>query len=328
MHRLKQYKGELMLTLCAIIWGSSLVPQKLGTLYLGPFSFGAARFLTGAVIFFPLSLILKRISKEERKPFLQKDLVIGGGLCGIAMFSGAYFQQLGLADTTVGKTGFITAMYIVIIPLIGLFFHRKTELMTWVSIALAAVGLYFLCISENFSISKGDFYVFIGSLFWAIQITLVDTYSKKTDSLELVLVEFVVAGLLSLFCAFQMESPSLQSVTASIGPILYTGIMVVGVAYTFQALGQKTVSPAIAGLILSTESLFGVISGAVMFQEVMSLREICGSVLMFSALMLTQIKLPVPQKLLLKATPADSEISSAPGKQLQTPVTQSVKSER
>ena len=131
--------------------------------------------------------------------------------------------------------------------------------------ALAAVGLYFLCMSEHFSVSKGDFYVFIGSLFWAIQITLVDTYSKKTNSLELVPVEFLVAGVLSLFCAFQMESPNLSAVTKSIGPILYTGIMVVGVAYTLQALGQKTVSPAIAGLIFSTESLFGVISGALLF---------------------------------------------------------------
>ena len=296
MHRLKQYRGELMLSLCAVIWGTALVPQKLGTLYLGPFSFGAARFLTGAVIFFPLSLILKRVGHEGRNPFLRKDLVIGGGLCGIAMFLGAYFQQLGLADTTVGKTGFITAMYIVIIPLIGLFFHRKTELMTWVSIALAAVGLYFLCMSEHFSVSKGDFYVFIGSLFWAIQITLVDTYSKKTNSLELVPVEFLVAGVLSLFCAFQMESPNLQSLTASIGPILYTGIMVVGVAYTLQALGQKTVSPAIAGLIFSTESLFGVISGALLFQEAMSPREIFGCVLMFSALVLSQIKLPSIRK--------------------------------
>lgn len=187
-------------------------------------------------------------------------------------------------------------MYIVMIPLIGLLFHRKTEMITWVSIGLAMVGLYFLCISENFSISKGDFYVFIGSVFWAVQITLVDYYSKKTNSLELVFVEFTVAGILSLLCAFQMEAPTIQAVTSSIGSILYTGIMVVGVAYTLQALGQKTVSPAIAGLIFSTESLFGVLAGVLMFQEVMSTREIIGCILLFVALLLTQMKFSPIQK--------------------------------
>lgn len=296
MHSLKQYKGSFMLALCAIIWGTSLVPQKLGMQYLGAFSFGAARFLTGAIIFLPLSLLVKRLMKEEKEAFLRKDLLIGGGLCGTVMFLGAYFQQLGLADTTVGKTAFITSMYIVMIPLIGLFLHRKTEMMTWVSVGLAMVGLYFLCISENFSISKGDFYVFLGSVFWAVQITLVDHYSKKTNSLELVLVEFTVAGILSLLCALQIEAPTMQAVTSSIGPILYTGIIVVGVAYTLQALGQKTVSPAITGLILSTESLFGVLAGALMFQEVMSTREIIGCILLFIALLLTQIKVSPLQK--------------------------------
>lgn len=296
MHSLKQYKGSFMLAICAIIWGTSLVPQKLGMQYLGAFSFGAARFLTGAIIFLPLSLLVKRLIKEKEEVFLRKDLLIGGGLCGTVMFLGAYFQQLGLTDTTVGKTAFITSMYIVMIPLIGLFFHRKTEMITWVSIGLATVCLYFLCISENFSISKGDFYVFIGSVFWAVQITLVDYYSKKTNSLELVFVEFTVAGILSLVCAFQMEAPTIQAVTSSIGPILYTGIMVVGVAYTLQALGQKTVSPAIAGLIFSTESLFGVLAGALMFQEVMSTREIIGCILLFIALLLTQMKFSPIQK--------------------------------
>ncbi|WP_283607321.1 DMT family transporter [Faecalispora anaeroviscerum] len=316
MHHLKQHQGELMLSLCAIIWGTSLIPQKLGTLYLGPFSFGAARFLMGAIIFFPLSLLLKRISREEKKTFLRKDLVIGGGLCGTAMFLGAYFQQLGLAHTTVGKTGFITSMYIVLIPLFGLFFHRKTELKTWICIALATVGLYLLCMSENFSISKGDFYVLISAVFWSIQITLVDTYSKKTDSLELVLVEFMISGLFSLFCALQLESPTTQAVTSSIGPILYTGIMVVGVAYTLQALGQKTVAPAIAGLILSMESLFAAVAGAVAFQETMSLREISGCVFMFCALILTQIKLPsfrIGRKADAEATPSEKSKKQAKG---------------
>lgn len=290
MHSFKHYKGQFMLALCAIIWGTALVPQKLGMQYLGPFSFGAARFLTGAIIFLPLSLLIKRLMKEEKEYFLRKNLLVGGGLCGTVMFLGAYFQQLGLTDTTVGKTAFITSMYIVMIPLIGLFFHRKTEMMTWASIGLAMVGLYFLCISENFNISKGDFYIFIGSVFWAVQITLVDHYSKKTNSLELVLVEFTVAGILSLLCAIQMEAPTFQAVASSIGPVLYTGIMVLGVAYTLQALGQKTVSPAIAGLIFSTESLFGVLAGALMFQEVMSTREIIGCILLFIALLLTQMK--------------------------------------
>lgn len=291
MRFFRQRQGEVFLTLCAFIWGSSLIPQKMGSLYLGAFSFGAARFLLGAIVFFPISLLLGRRNREDapRRPIL---LAAGGTLCGIALFLGAYFQQLGLAGTTVGKAGFITAMYIVLIPVFGLFLHRKIAPVVWAGICLAAVGLYFLCISETFSLSQGDLYVLIGAVFWAIQIMLVDSLANRANSLHLVLIEFTVAGTLSAIAAAVWESPAPEAFAASLFPILYSGIMVVGVAYTLQALGQKTVNPSVAGLIFSTESVFGVLSGAFVLHEVMNARELFGCILMFCALIVTQLKLP------------------------------------
>lgn len=291
MRFFRRRQGEIFLTLCAMIWGSSLIPQKMGSLYLGPFSFGAARFLLGAVVFFPISLLLGR-REHGVTPCRPGILALGGSLCGIALFLGAFFQQRGLAATTVGKAGFITAMYIVLIPVFGLFLHRKTAPIIWAGISLAAVGLYFLCISETFAFSQGDFYVLIGAIFWAIQIMLVDSLANKVNSLHLVLIEFIVAGVLSAVAAAVWESPAPQAFAASLFPILYSGIMVVGVAYTLQALGQKTVNPSVAGLIFSTESVFGVLSGALVLHEVMNARELFGCILMFCALIVTQLKLP------------------------------------
>ncbi|WFA09916.1 DMT family transporter [Tissierella sp. Yu-01] len=294
---MKNIKGELLLFLTAIIWGTSFVSQKLGMNYVEPFTFGAARFLLGALILIPVILYFdnknneyNNDSNDKNNKFLKKDLFVGGTICGVSLFFGASLQQIGMIYTTAGKAGFITALYIVLVPLFGLLTNKKINKLTWIGVALATIGLYFLCVNENFTIQKGDVIVLAGTLFWAIQIIAVDSYASKVSSLKLSFLQFMVAGFLSLICAFLFETPNLKTLVDCAGPILYTAIMVVGVAYTLQILGQKTTPPAIASIIMSMESLFAAISGAIFLNEVMNLREYFGCILMFAAVIITQLK--------------------------------------
>lgn len=295
---MKSIRGEILLFLTAIIWGTSFVTQKLGMNYVEPFTFGAARFLLGALILVPVIIYFDNKNKQNidlEKPsnnYNKTDLIVSGLICGLSLFFGASFQQFGMIYTTAGKAGFITALYIVLVPLLGLFLHKKINKLTLLSVILATIGLYFLSINESFTIEKGDAIVLGGTLFWAIQIITVDSYTSKVDGLKLSIYQFIVAGLLSLICAVIFETPRLQTLIDCAGPLLYTAIMVVGVAYTLQIIGQKTTPPAIASIIMSMESLFAAISGAIFLKEVMSLREYFGCILMFAAVILTQVKFP------------------------------------
>lgn len=293
---MRNVKGNLILLLTAIIWGTSFISQKLGMNYIEPFTFGASRFLLGAGALIPVILIFDRLNKKkkdveiEEHKFSNKDLLRGGVLCGVAVFLGASLQQWGLVYTTAGKAGFITALYVVIVPLFGIFMHKKIDFITWIGVALAIIGLYFLCIQEGFSMQKGDAIVLIGTIFWALQIVVVDVYADKTEGLKLSFVQFVTAGILSVISAFIFETPDISSIIDCLGPILYTAIMVVGVAYTLQIIGQKYTNPTAAAIILSMESVFAVISGAIFLDELMSIRELIGCILMFIAVIITQIK--------------------------------------
>jgi len=291
----KNIKGELMLILTAVIWGTSFVSQKLGMNYVEPFTFGASRFLLGALVLIPVILIFDRSNnknnvKANDDVYSRKDLITGGILCGSALFLGASFQQIGIVYTTAGKAGFITALYIVLVPLFGLFMKKKISKLVWFGVALATGGLYLLCIKEGFTIQVGDAIVMAGTIFWALQILIVDAYNDKTQGLKLSCAQFITAGILSAAAAFIFESPSLTTIIECAGPILYTAIMVVGVAYTLQIIGQKTTDPNIAAIILSMESLFAVISGAIFLKETMTIKEIAGCVLMFAAVIMTQVK--------------------------------------
>jgi drug/metabolite transporter (DMT)-like permease len=296
---MRNVRGNLILLLTAIIWGTSFISQKLGMNYIEPFTFGASRFLLGAGALIPVILIFDRLNKrkesteaEEEKEckYSNKDLIKGGILCGVAVFLGASLQQWGLVYTTAGKAGFITALYVVIVPLFGIFMRKKIDLLTWVGVALAVMGLYFLCIQEGFSMEKGDAIVLIGTIFWALQIVIVDAYADKTEGIKLSFVQFVTAGILSVISAFIFETPDISSIIDCLGPILYTAIMVVGVAYTLQIIGQKYTNPTAAAIILSMESVFAVISGAIFLNELMSTRELIGCILMFIAVIITQVK--------------------------------------
>ena len=300
---MRQLKGNLLLLITAIIWGTSFVTQKLGMNYIEPFTFGASRFLLGAVVLLPVIWIFDGIGKKKEAAsteasaklrFNNRHLLIGGALCGGALFLGASCQQWGIVSTTAGKAGFITALYIVLVPLFGLFMKKRVPVFTWIGVGIAVAGLYLLCITEGFSIQKGDAIVLVGTIFWALQIIVVDAYVDKVDGLKLSFAQFVVAGLLSAVAALLFEKPSLEAILACGGPILYTAIMVVGVAYTLQIIGQKYTNPTVAAIILSLESVFAVISGAFFLGETMSTRELLGCGLMFFALLVTQLK---PQEL-------------------------------
>ncbi len=291
----KNIKGELMLILTAVIWGTSFVSQKLGMNYVEPFTFGASRFLLGALVLIPVILIFDRSNNKKNVKandvaYSRKDLITGGILCGLALFLGASFQQIGIVHTTAGKAGFITALYIVLVPLFGLFMKKKISKLVWFGVALATGGLYLLCIKDGFTIQVGDAIVMAGTIFWALQILIVDAYNDKTQGLKLSCAQFITAGILSAVAAFIFENPSLTTIIECAGPILYTAIMVVGVAYTLQIIGQKTTDPNIAAIILSMESLFAVISGAIFLKETMTIKEIAGCVLMFAAVIMTQVK--------------------------------------
>ncbi len=295
---MKKYRGLMLLIITAIIWGTTFVSQKLGMNYVEPLTFGASKFLLGAVILTPVILILDRVNKRtdgnlDKKTgttYNNKTLIIGGILCGTSLFLGAWLQQCGIVYTTAGKAGFITALYIVLVPVYGLFWHKKMNKVVWFGVAISTVGLCLLCIKEGFIIQKGDAIVLTGTIFWAAQILLVDAYVDKTDVLKLSFVQFLTAGIFSAIAALIFETPKLETIIAGAGPILYAAIMGVSVSYTFQIIGQKSTEPTIAAIILSTESLFAVISGAIFLGETMTVKEIVGCVLMFIAVIITQIK--------------------------------------
>lgn len=301
---MKHLKGELILLITAIIWGTSFISQKLGMNYVEPFTFGASRFLLGALFLFFVSQFFDRLTKKNRErqglPELPKTdiktLAISGVLCGVALFLGASFQQWGIVETTAGKAGFITALYIVVVPLLGLFMKKRVGWLTWAGIGVAVVGLYLLCVKEGFTIQRGDAIVLIGTVFWALQIVFVDIYVDRVDGLKLSCAQFVVAGILSAVSALIFETPQIDQIIACGGLLLYMAVVVVGLAYTLQIVGQKTTPPAIAAIILSLESVFAVISGAIFLGESMNQRELLGCVLVFAAVIMTQVKLPEPKR--------------------------------
>ena len=299
-------KNSLLLLLAAIIWGIAFVAQSVGMKYVGGFTFNAVRSLIGAVVLIPLIFILKRrnspsdsaskasgrsdtssntVSNMQEK----KTLIIGGIACGICLCLASNFQQFGIKYTTVGKAGFITACYIVIVPVIGLFMKKKCSPMIWLSVLLAVVGLYLLCINEQFLIGYGDILVFVCAILFSVHILIVDYFSPKVDGVKMSCIQFLVCGLLSGIAMLFAEQPQLSAVLLAWKPIAYAGIMSCGVGYTLQIVGQKGMDPTIASLILSLESCISVLAGWLLLGQTLSMREGLGCVAMFAAIILAQL---------------------------------------
>lgn len=290
-------KNSLLLLLTATIWGVAFVAQSVGMDYVGPFTFNAVRSIIGALVLLPVIWFLDRkkpaqtLTPAEKKAG-QKTLITGGVCCGIFLCLASNFQQLGIQYTTVGKAGFITACYIVIVPILGLFMKKKCSPFIWAAVVMALIGLYLLCITDGFSIGKGDFLVMICAVLFSLHILVIDYFSPKADGVKISCIQFLVCGIFSGIPALLLEHPQISSILSAWMPILYAGVMSCGVAYTLQIVGQKGMNPTVASLILSLESCISVIAGWLILGQNLSSREILGCFIMFGAIILAQL----PQK--------------------------------
>lgn len=306
-------KNSLCLLLAATIWGIAFVAQSVGMEYVGPFTFNGVRSLIGAAVLVPVIFILNRSKNTNNIPssnedptasgsssaatqntatassYNSRDLWIGGIACGIALFAASNFQQFGIQYTTVGKAGFITACYIVIVPIIGLFLGKKCSPFIWAAVVMALIGLYLLCITDGFSIGLGDVLVLVCAFLFSLHILVIDYFSPKTDGVKLSCIQFLVCGILSTILALILEHPQISSILTAWLPILYAGVMSCGVAYTLQIVGQKNVNPTVASLILSLESCISVLAGWVLLGQKLSAKELIGCVIMFAAIILAQL---------------------------------------
>lgn len=289
-------KNSLLLLLTATIWGVAFVAQSVGMDYVGGFTFNMARSLIGSAVLLPVICFMGRNSskkaEETQGSGSRKDLLWGGLACGILMCLASNFQQFGIKYTTVGKAGFITACYIVLVPILGLFLKKKCSPFIWLAVAMSVAGLYLLCITDGFSIGKGDILVLICAVLFSFHILVIDYYSPKVDGVKLSCIQFLVCGILSGIPALIFEKPEMSAVLTAWQPILYAGVMSCGVAYTLQIIGQKNMNPTVASLILSLESCISVLAGWVILGQQLSAREIAGCVIMFAAIILAQL----PQK--------------------------------
>lgn len=282
-------KNAFMLFLTAFIWGTAFVAQSVGMDHLGPFGFNGIRSLIGGVALLPCIYILGKINKNSNEKGDVKTLAAGGICCGLALFAASSMQQIGIQYTTAGKAGFITAFYIVLVPVFGIFLGKKTGWKIWLAVALALAGLYFLCITESFSVGRGDIYVFIGALLFTVHILVIDYFAPRTDGVKMSCIQFFVAGILSMFPMAAFETTTVEGIMRSWGPLLYAGVLSCGVAYTLQIIGQKNMNPTVASLILSLESCISVLAGWAILGEQLSVREGVGCILMFAAIVLAQI---------------------------------------
>ena len=282
-------KGNIYLFITATIWGVAFVAQSVGMDYVGPFTFNAVRFIIGGLVLIPARMLLKKLGVGSELKEDRKKIIISGILCGVLMFGATSFQQFGIMQTSVGKTGFITALYVILVPILGLVLGRRPNIRIWIGAVIAIVGFYFLCIKEGFSIAFGDILVFICALLFAVHILVVDHFIPYVDGVRLSCIQFLVAGALSTVFMFATEKPVVSDIMAAWQPILYAGILSCGVAYTLQIIGQKYTNPFIASLILSLESVISVLAGWLILGEMLSLREIIGCVLVFGAIVIAQL---------------------------------------
>lgn len=293
-------KSTLMLFLTSLIWGMAFVAQSVGMDHVGPFTFTCVRSLIGGVVLIPCIWLLDKLNdkeqiKEKRKMTKsEKQLLLRGGICcGIALGVASNLQQVGMQYTTVGKAGFITALYIVLVPICGVFLKKTVGIRVWISVAIAVAGLYRLCITETLSIGRGDILVLLCAFVFTIHILTIDHFSPKvTDPVKMSCVQFFTAGIISIIPMFLFETPTFANILAAAAPLLYAGVLSSGVAYTLQVVAQKDADPTVASLILSLESVFSVIAGWLILQQSLSVRELSGCVLMFGAIILAQL----PQK--------------------------------
>lgn len=295
-------RQSMLLLLTAAIWGVAFVAQSVGMDYVGPFTFNTMRSLLGGIVLIPCIVLLKRINVGSKDtagaaehasgdPAGQRKVLLTGGVaCGVLLCIASNLQQFGIMYTSVGKSGFITAMYIVLVPVLGIFLKKKAGIKIWCSVAIAVGGLYLLCMTDSgFSIQKGDLLLLLGAVIFSFHILTIDYFSPKVDGVKMSCIQFFTCGILSMVCMFLFEQPQIGAILQAWMPIVYAGVMSCGVAYTLQIVGQKGMNPTVASLILSMESVISVIAGWLILHQKLSGRELLGCVLMFAAIILVQL---------------------------------------
>lgn len=295
-------RQSMLLLLTAAIWGVAFVAQSVGMDYVGPFTFNTVRSLLGGIVLIPCIVLLKRIDVGSKDtagaaehasgdPAGQRKVLLTGGVaCGVLLCIASNLQQFGIMYTSVGKSGFITAMYIVLVPVLGIFLKKKAGIKIWCSVAIAVGGLYLLCMTDSgFSIQKGDLLLLLGAVIFSFHILTIDYFSPKVDGVKMSCIQFFTCGILSMVCMFLFEQPQIGAILQAWMPIVYAGVLSCGVAYTLQIVGQKGMNPTVASLILSMESVISVIAGWLILHQKLSGRELLGCVLMFAAIILVQL---------------------------------------
>jgi drug/metabolite transporter (DMT)-like permease len=288
---MKKVKSNLLLILTAFIWGNAFVAQSVGMDYIGPWTFTCLRSFIGGFTVLLLMPILDKIRgpHPDAKSYSKKTLWITGIICGIVLGASSVAQQIGIQYTSVGKAGFLTALYIIFVPLLGILIGKKTRKLLWVCVGISLVGFYFLSMTASLEMGKGDLLILFCAVGFAVHIMVIDHYSSQVDGVRLSCIQFFVEGLFCLVPMIAFEHPDMTSILAAWAPILYAGVMSSGLGYTFQILGQKDADPTAASMLLSLESVFSALAGLVILHQVMSIREICGCVLIFTAILLAQL---------------------------------------
>lgn len=287
----QELKSSLLLLLAAAIWGFAFVAQRVGAKYLGSFTFNGLRFALGSISLIPLILYFnKNPNKDSDEDKHWGGAIPAGITAGCVLFCAASLQQIGIIYTTAGKAGFITGLYIVLVPIFGILLKQRTNLNTWTGAILAVIGLYFLSVNQNFSIAKGDLLEIAGAVFWAVHILVIDHFTRKVDALKLSFIQFAACSILSLSAALIFEKITLSGISKALIPILYGGICSVGIAYTLQVVGQKHAKPSHAAIVLSMESVFASIGGLIILHENLGARGYLGCALMLSGMLISQFK--------------------------------------
>lgn len=284
-------KYQLLLILGAFIWGSAFVAQSAGMDYIGPWTFTCVRSFIAFIALTLLMPLLDRIRhvSPPQKPEERRYLLKASLFCGAAVCIASFFQQAGLQYTTVGKAGFLTTLYVVLVPVLSVFLGRKIRWNVWLAVLVAMSGIWFLSISENETLAYGDILLLISAFLYAVQILTIDHFSPHTDAVRLSRMQFLVCGFLCLIPAVVLEQPSFENILAAAVPLLYAGVMSSGIAYTLQIVSQKNLEPALASIIMSLESVFAALCGFVILHQVLLPRELLGSCLVFAGVLLAQL---------------------------------------
>lgn len=289
---MKRWTANLLLVLAAFIWGAAFCAQSVGMDYLGPFTFNGTRFIIGGIVLLPVILFMRKkgINTHEFNKSYFKRLLLSGMACGLCLAVASSLQQVGIVYTSAGKAGFITALYVILVPVFGLFLGHKPGVKLWIGVALAVIGMYLLCVSGVSTINKGDILIFICAICFTFHILIVDKLAPAVDGVELSCVQFFTAGILcTIILPITGETASLSDFWGAAIPLLYTGVFSSGVAYTLQIVAQRHTSPTLASLLLSLESVFAALTAWIILKDAMSPREICGALLCFTAIILAQL---------------------------------------